>query len=694
VIWAASLPKPHIPSHVEQQNSVHWESLLQSPPEIPEDPKIRHFWKGMVVMKKQSSIILISAMIVCTLIMTSRGIHSSQAQTPGYLHGDGARLLDANGNHVILTGISWFGLETENYAPHGLWARNWESILDQIVKLGFNTIRLPYSNQLFDSSSLPNSINEELNPDLIGLSGLEILDQLIQGAGERGLKVILDRHRPGSAAQSELWYTPEYSEERWIQDWLMLAERYLGNNTVIGFDLHNEPHGPATWGSGDPATDWRMAAEKAGNAVLAVNPDLLIIVQGIEKYEEDWYWWGGNLMGARKDPVQLDHPQQLVYSPHVYGPGVYPQPWFSAPDFPENLVGIWDRHWGYLLKENIAPVILGEFGGRSVGEDSEGIWQRAIVSYLRENNISYIYWTINPDSGDTGGLLLDDWQTIDPAKQALLSGYQFSIIGIEQGGTPPAPDATRPPPDPTRESTPSSSFPEPDLTLSYRTANPTDQTQDSKPEFILTNTSNFPIPLERAEIRYWFQDESNQPYIYHCDWAQLGCGSVLGDFGITVESGQYLRLHFSPSAGELAPGEDTGEIKIRFNRTDWSTFDQGNHFSFAPQTEYVDWQQISVYFDGQLVWGTEPAGRTAPPATGQMVEPTGTTPPLAAAAQTPTDTQLNQPSPSPTNAEDVSPTLPAPPAVGRTSSVALLLVGVLVGLSLGILVLRFLKRPG
>ncbi len=188
--------------------------------------------------------------------------------------------------------------------------------------------------------------------------------------------------------------------------------------------------------------------------------------------QDDWYWWGGNLIGARQDPVRLDIPNQLIYSTHVYGPGVYPQPWFSAPDFPDNLAGIWDQHWGYLAQEGIAPVLLGEFGGRSVGDDSEGIWQRTLVSYLREHDISYIYWTINPDSGDTGGLLLDDWQTIDPAKQALLSGYQFSIIGIEQAGTPPAPAetpaATENPPEPTA----SLVLPAPVLNLSYRTANP------------------------------------------------------------------------------------------------------------------------------------------------------------------------------------------------------------------------------
>jgi aryl-phospho-beta-D-glucosidase BglC (GH1 family) len=176
-----------------------------------------------------------------------------------------------------MTGINWFGLETESYAPHGLWARSLESMLDQIQDLGFNTLRLPYSNELFDPSSAPNGINYDLNPELEGQTGLEIMDKIIEGAGERGIRVILDRHRPDSNAQSELWYTSEYNEERWINDWVMLAERYAGNATVVGMDLHNEPHGQATWGTGDPATDWRLAAERAGNVILAVNPHLLII---------------------------------------------------------------------------------------------------------------------------------------------------------------------------------------------------------------------------------------------------------------------------------------------------------------------------------------------------------------------------------------------------------------------------------
>ncbi len=344
-------------------------------------------------------------------------------------HTCGARILSDTGQPVQITGVSWFGMETGTFAPHGLWARSLDSMLDQMVQAGLNVVRLPYSNQLFDPGSTPNGINFQLNPDLQGLSGLQIMDELIQRAGARGLKVILDRHRPTADAQSELWYTDKVSEQRWIQDWVMLATRYRANPTVIGADLHNEPHGPATWGDGNASTDWRLAAERAGNAILQSNPDWLIIVEGIEHQGNDWYWWGGNLSMAEQYPVRLSEPDKLVYEAHDYGPEVNAQKWFQAPDFPNNLPSVWTQHWAYLQLDDVAPVLLGEFGGRSVGQDAEGVWQRSLVSFLRQNDISYTYWAWNPSPGDTGGILEEDWTTLDTAKLGILSAYQWPLLG-------------------------------------------------------------------------------------------------------------------------------------------------------------------------------------------------------------------------------------------------------------------------
>jgi endoglucanase len=345
----------------------------------------------------------------------------------------GSTLVNAAGQEVGLTGVNWFGMETSAFAPHGLWERNWKEMLDQIAASGFNMLRLPFNNQLLDPSSQPNQIDFHLNPDLKGLRAIEILDTIISGAGLRGLKVVLDRHRPTPGGQSPLWYTGDVSEDQWIQDWVALARRYLGNSTILGADLHNEPHNPATWGDGNVATDWRLAAERAGNAILAVNPELLVFVQGVQQFGSDWACWGGNLVGARAFPVRLIRPEKLVYSPHDFGPSVSWQPWFSSPTFPANLPSVWRWRWAYLQEEGIAPVWLGEFGGRSLSQDVEGAWTRALVTFLRSLGIGYAYWAWNSDSGDTAGMLLEDWHTIDLPRLHALAAYQAPPIRMPFG---------------------------------------------------------------------------------------------------------------------------------------------------------------------------------------------------------------------------------------------------------------------
>jgi endoglucanase len=338
----------------------------------------------------------------------------------GPLRAVGGQILDEAGDPVRITGINWFGLETQELAPHGLNVRSMDSILDQVVELGFNALRVPFASQIFDPGATAGGIDFNLNPDLMGLAPPEILDTLIAKAGDRGLRVILDRHRPDSTGQSELWYTQAYSEERWITDWAALAERYADNPTVIACDLHNEPHGAATWGDGNEASDWRAAAARAGDAILAAAPNMLIVVEGIESFDNQYYWWGGNLRGAAEAPVELAVPGRLVYSAHDYPASLFAQPWFSDPTYPANLPTVWGDTWGYLAESGTAPVLVGEFGTKYETE-SDQQWLEAMAQYIGDNGLSFTFWSLNPDSGDTGGILEDDWQTVREDKMAILT---------------------------------------------------------------------------------------------------------------------------------------------------------------------------------------------------------------------------------------------------------------------------------
>lgn len=366
----------------------------------------------------------------------------STASVTGYFHTSGNQILDANNQTIRIAGVNWFGFETTNFAPHGLWTRGYKSMMDQMKQLGFNTIRLPYSDQLFDAGSTPNGIDFGKNPDLQGLSGLQIMDKIVDYAGQTGLRIMLDHHRSdagNSANESGLWYTSAYPESRWISNWTMLAARYANNPTVIGGDLHNEPHGPATWGDGS-ANDWRLAAERAGNAILAVNPNWLIVVEGVESASSGNYWWGGNLSNAGTSPVRLNAPGHLVYSAHDYPASVYQQSWFSDPNYPNNLPQVWDRNWGYLFRQGTAPVLLGEFGS-NLTTASDQQWFDKMTAYLGgdldgngtkdlaagQQGISWTYWAWNPNSGDTGGILASDWNTVNQNKVSKLTPIEFSF---------------------------------------------------------------------------------------------------------------------------------------------------------------------------------------------------------------------------------------------------------------------------
>ena len=64
----------------------------------------------------------------------------------------------------------------------------------------------------------------------------------------------------------------------------------------------------------------------------------------------------------------------------------------------------------------------------------EGIWQRTLIRYLaRHPAISFMYWSLTPDSSDTGGLLNDDWQTANSTKEVLLTGIQGAALPLHLG---------------------------------------------------------------------------------------------------------------------------------------------------------------------------------------------------------------------------------------------------------------------
>ena len=354
---------------------------------------------------------------------------STRVIDSGYWHTSGNLILDRQGRSIRIQGINWYGFETTRKVPGGLAVQDYRAILETIRSEGFNTVRIPFSNEMIRNPVIPQAISfasdrgQAINQPLRGLNSLQILDRIVEHAGKIGLKIILDNHRSeagNSAEDNGLWYTADFPESAWIADWQMLARRYSGNSTVIGMDLRNEPHnatsGGSCWAGCGPAHDWHLAAQRAGDAVLAINPHLIVFVEGTDVVNGDWYWWGGNLQGVLFAPVRLRVPNQLVYSAHEYGPQEYAQKWFKGATS-SSLMAVFDRHWDFISRNKIAPVWIGEFGTSNRTQDitdttpgTEGQWFQALVSYLDLNSeVGWTLWALNGEDPD--GLLDPDYAT-------------------------------------------------------------------------------------------------------------------------------------------------------------------------------------------------------------------------------------------------------------------------------------------
>jgi endoglucanase len=322
------------------------------------------------------------------------------------LHTSGQHIVDSNGAQVHLNAFNWYGAEGTDYVVEGLQAQPLSTIVATIKGLGFNAVRLLWSNQMVESNPVVGNYALSANASLEGEHALTIFDTVVSSLTNAGIMVILDNHVSNAGwccsttDNNELWYNSTYPEANWIADWQAMAQRYANNAMVIGADLRNEPRSPATWG-GAASTDWHAAAERGGNAVLAVNPALLIFVEGVN--------YAGDLSGVATLPVQLNAPNQLVYEAHDYG-FWYSNGFTSYSSYVSTIT----PKWGYLVTgSNPQPLWIGEFGTCNSGNNCVssnnstdlGYWFQAMTSFVQQYGVDWSYWAINgtTESGNGGG---------------------------------------------------------------------------------------------------------------------------------------------------------------------------------------------------------------------------------------------------------------------------------------------------
>lgn len=458
---------------------------------------------------KKKLIAAVTLLTVAATSMTSAfgGFTTSAAvddNNDDWLHAVGSRLYDKDGNQVWLTGANWFGMNcTENF-PHGLWSADADELLSSVADHGINIIRFPISTELllswmngepYKPVGLTASTDPYymFNPDFCDENGntmdsMGIFDVLMKKCKKYGIKALIDIHSPASHNSGHnynLWYyEPSAADadnmaansktgekityDMWIESVTWLAEKYKNDDTIIAYDLKNEPHGKrgyngttcptdiAKWDDSEDLNNWAFAATECGNSILDVNPNALILIEGVEQYPKTekgytydtadiwqasadvspWYgaWWGGNLRGVKDYPIDFgskSRNSQIVYSPHDYGPSVYNQTWFDKDFTTQTLLDdYWYDTWAYINDQDIAPLLIGEWGGHMDGGKNQK-WMELLRDYMIDNHINHTFWCLNPNSGDTGGLLDSSFTVWDDEKYNLFepSLWQTSKTG-------------------------------------------------------------------------------------------------------------------------------------------------------------------------------------------------------------------------------------------------------------------------
>ncbi|MEK3789003.1 glycoside hydrolase family 6 protein [Paenibacillus sp. FSL K6-1230] len=141
-----------------------------------------------------------------------------------------------------------------------------------------------------------------------------------------------------------------------------------------------------------------------------------------------------------------------------------------------------------------------------------------------------------------------------------------------------------------------------DLVLQYRTGDTNATDSQIKPNFNIKNIGNTPVSLSDLTIRYYFTKEGTADMDSAIDWAQVGSENIQRTF-----TDSYVELSFTAAAGSIQPGGQSGDIQLRMYKTDWSNFDETNDYSYdSTKTSYQDWEKVTLYKDGILVWGIEP----------------------------------------------------------------------------------------
>jgi len=296
---------------------------------------------------------------------------------------DGNRLVDADGNTVILCGADTSGTEYACVQEHSIFDGDQEASpasIDAMQSWGFNAARV----ELNESCWLGI---QGVAPSVSGAAYQEAIENYVDALQDAGMYVIIDMHWSSTGGSKEATRQEPMPDETYAPEfWTSVADAFKNNPGVI-FDLFNEPYPDrnrdtrGAWecdlegSAGGTCTGFKYRAagmQQLLDAVRAAGATNVVMVGG-PQYAGVLDRW------STYSPVDPLH--QLAASIHIY---------WKNPEQPD-----WSPCWsqscwtGTLapLAETV-PIVVGEFGELDCGDTL----YPPFLKFADQNGISYLAW--------------------------------------------------------------------------------------------------------------------------------------------------------------------------------------------------------------------------------------------------------------------------------------------------------------
>lgn len=132
-----------------------------------------------------------------------------------------------------------------------------------------------------------------------------------------------------------------------------------------------------------------------------------------------------------------------------------------------------------------------------------------------------------------------------------------------------------------------------------------------KPYLHLTNEGNSSVAYSEITVRYWVTLEDFSPLINLSAYsAQWGSDKVKMKYVELPSPRQgalgYIEYSFDTSAGRLAANSSSEPIQSSIGKQNGSYLAEGDDYSYARHSSYTRTDKITLYQNGNLIWGAEP----------------------------------------------------------------------------------------